>query len=61
MNDNKAVSEHAPRGDEAELIADALRQKFGIDAKTVARIQYQEADDDQCRDAWDRVLSRLSD
>ena len=61
MNDNKTVGAQASIGDESSLIADALRQKFGVDAKTVARIQYEEATDDQCREAWDNVLSKLSD
>jgi hypothetical protein len=60
MNDNKAASEHASLGDEPTLIADALRQRFGADAITVARIQYEEATEDQCRDSWELVLSELS-
>ena len=38
MNDNKTVGARASIGDESSLIADALRQKFGVDAKTVGRI-----------------------
>ena len=45
--------------DDVALIAATLLKQFGEDAKVVARIQVEEAND-QNREMWEAVLLRLS-
>ena len=45
--------------DEVALIAATLLKKFGEDAKIVARIQVEEANNEN-REIWEAVLFKLS-
>ena len=45
--------------DDVALIAATLLKQFGEDAKVVARIQVEEAND-QNREMWEAVLLKLS-
>ena len=45
--------------DGPEAIVEALRAMFGVDAKTVARIQVEEAGEEG-RAMWETILARLS-
>ena len=59
MVDSAVSDERASRGDEVSMIVTALREKFGNDARAVARIQIEKSTGD-IRMTWEAVFSELS-
>ena len=59
MADFNVENARKPAKDDLTIISDALREQFGDDAKTVARIQFEKAEPNT-RDAWEAILAHLS-